>query len=59
MGHRCAELFDDVGSMAQRLREWQDALAAYDQPFRTAPPTLAKVLLGHADYEKLVGGAGP
>jgi tetratricopeptide (TPR) repeat protein len=41
LGYRSAALFDDLGSVAQRLGEWDDALAAYAEALRTAPPDLA------------------
>jgi tetratricopeptide (TPR) repeat protein len=41
MGWRPAELFDDLGSVRQRLGEWDEAIAAYEQCLQTAPPDLA------------------
>jgi tetratricopeptide (TPR) repeat protein len=41
LGHRPADLFDDLGSVAQRLGAWGEACAAYEEALRTAPPALA------------------
>jgi tetratricopeptide (TPR) repeat protein len=41
LGHRPAELFDDLGSVAQLLGEPEQALAAYEQALATAAPDLA------------------
>ncbi len=38
MGRRSAELFDDLGSVMQRLQERDAALAAYEQSLATKPP---------------------
>ncbi len=40
-GCRSAALLDDLGSVRQRLGEWGEALAAYEQCLQTAPPDLA------------------
>jgi tetratricopeptide (TPR) repeat protein/tRNA A-37 threonylcarbamoyl transferase component Bud32 len=41
LGHRSAELFDDLGSVAQRLGKWGEARAAYEEALKTAPRDLA------------------
>jgi tetratricopeptide (TPR) repeat protein/tRNA A-37 threonylcarbamoyl transferase component Bud32 len=41
MGYRSPELFDDLGSVRQRLGQWDEALAAYEQSLPAAPPDLA------------------
>jgi tetratricopeptide (TPR) repeat protein len=41
LGHRSAELFDDLGSVAQRLGEWQGACAVYEEALQSAPRDLA------------------
>ncbi|HEX5269042.1 MAG TPA: protein kinase [Gemmataceae bacterium] len=50
LGYRSAALFDDLGSVAQRLgewdesrrrEEWDEACADYEEALRTAPPDLA------------------
>jgi tetratricopeptide (TPR) repeat protein len=41
LGEGSAELFDDLGSVAQRLGAWDEACTAYQQSLRTAPPALA------------------
>jgi tetratricopeptide (TPR) repeat protein len=38
LGYGSAELFDDLGSVAQRLGKWDEARAAYEQALRAAPP---------------------
>ena len=37
-GIRTAELFDDLGSVAERLEEWDKALDAYEQSLKLEPP---------------------
>jgi tetratricopeptide (TPR) repeat protein len=41
LGHRSPELFDELGAVAQRLGDWQAALAAYEEALQNAPPDLA------------------
>jgi cytochrome c-type biogenesis protein CcmH/NrfG len=41
LGQRSAGLFDDLGSVAQRLGAWDDACLAYAEALRTAPLALA------------------
>ena len=45
MGLRSAELFDDLGSVAQRLGEWDAALGAYEQALATNPPAGIAVMV--------------
>ncbi len=41
LGHHSAELFDDLGSVGQLLRAWDEACTYYEEALRTAPPGLA------------------
>jgi tetratricopeptide (TPR) repeat protein len=41
LGDASPELFDELGMVAQRLGEWQAAVAAYEEALRTAAPDLA------------------
>jgi tetratricopeptide (TPR) repeat protein len=41
LGYRAAELFDDLGAIAQQLGERQEALAAYEQALAEASPDVA------------------